>query len=133
MLRDLAQHDQRDDVVLTEGLNGPEKRRRMAGDEVRAVGTGGARGGSCCRGSPDSYAPRVDAWGSCEGVTGVREVRGSPAARNHEGGASHRRQLRVQFRHGQGLGSRAEASGSFLAARRSYCGGCGGLGRGGAA
>jgi hypothetical protein len=54
MLRDLAQHDQGDDVVLTEGLNGPEKRRRMASDEVRAAGTGGVRGGSCCRGSPDS-------------------------------------------------------------------------------
>jgi hypothetical protein len=54
MLRNLAQHDQGDDVVLTKGLNGPEKWRRMAGDEVRAAGTGGARGGSCDRGSPDS-------------------------------------------------------------------------------
>jgi hypothetical protein len=54
MLWNLAQHDQEDDVVLTEGLNGPEKRRWMAGDEVRATGTGGARGESCCRGSPDS-------------------------------------------------------------------------------
>jgi hypothetical protein len=54
MLRDLAQYDQGNDVVLTEGLNGPDKRRRMAGDGGRAAGTGGARGGSCCRGSPDS-------------------------------------------------------------------------------
>jgi hypothetical protein len=31
-------------VVLTEGLNGPKKQRKLAGDEGRAVGTGGARG-----------------------------------------------------------------------------------------
>jgi hypothetical protein len=42
-LRHLAQDDQGDDVVLTEGLNGPEKQRRLAGDEGRAAGTGGAR------------------------------------------------------------------------------------------
>jgi hypothetical protein len=42
--RHLAQDDQEDDVVLTEGLNGPEKQRRLAGDEGRAAGTGGARG-----------------------------------------------------------------------------------------
>jgi hypothetical protein len=52
--QDLPQHDQGNDVVLTEGLNGPEKQRRMAGDGVRAAGTGVARGGSCCRGSSDS-------------------------------------------------------------------------------
>jgi hypothetical protein len=40
----LAQDDQEDDVVLTEGLNGPEKQRRLAGNEGQAAGTGGARG-----------------------------------------------------------------------------------------
>jgi hypothetical protein len=43
-LRHLAQDDQGDDVVLTEGLNGPEKQRRLAGDEGRAAGTSGAHG-----------------------------------------------------------------------------------------
>jgi hypothetical protein len=42
--RHLAQDDQEDDVILIEGLNGPEKQRRLAGDEGRAAGTGGARG-----------------------------------------------------------------------------------------
>jgi hypothetical protein len=41
--RHLVQDDQDDDVMLTEGLNGPEKQRRLAGDEARAAGTGGAR------------------------------------------------------------------------------------------
>jgi hypothetical protein len=31
-------------VVLTEGLKGPEKQRRLVGDEGRAAGRGGARG-----------------------------------------------------------------------------------------
>jgi hypothetical protein len=43
--RHLAQDDRGDDVVLTEGLNGPEEQRKLAGDEGRAAGTGGARGG----------------------------------------------------------------------------------------
>jgi hypothetical protein len=42
--RHLVQDDQEDDVVLNEGLNGPEKQRRLAGDEGRAAGTGGTRG-----------------------------------------------------------------------------------------
>jgi hypothetical protein len=41
--RHLAQDDQEDDVVLTEGLNGPGKQRRLAGNEGQAAGTGGAR------------------------------------------------------------------------------------------
>jgi hypothetical protein len=31
-------------VVLIEGLNGPEKQRRLAGDKGRAARMGGARG-----------------------------------------------------------------------------------------
>jgi hypothetical protein len=54
MLQDLAQHDQGDDVLLTEASWGPESRRRMVVDDGRAAEAGGARGGSCCRGSPDS-------------------------------------------------------------------------------
>jgi hypothetical protein len=54
MLRDLAQHDQGDDVLLTEASWGPETRRRVVVDDGRAAEAGGARGGSCCRGSPDS-------------------------------------------------------------------------------
>jgi hypothetical protein len=49
-LRHLAQDDQGNDVVLPEGLNGPEKQRKMVGDEGRAARTGGARGGRRCRG-----------------------------------------------------------------------------------
>jgi hypothetical protein len=49
-LRHLAQDDQGNDVVLTEGLNGPERQRKMVGDEGRAARTGGAHGGRRCRG-----------------------------------------------------------------------------------
>jgi hypothetical protein len=38
------------------------------------------------------------------------------------GGALHRRRSSVEIQPRQGPGSRAEASGSFLAARRSCCG-----------
>jgi hypothetical protein len=42
--------------------------------------------------SPGFWSPWVDSWRSCEGPTGVREVRGSPAVRNRKGGAGYRRQ-----------------------------------------
>jgi hypothetical protein len=38
MLRDLAPHDQGDDVLLTEASWGPETRRRMVVDDGRAAG-----------------------------------------------------------------------------------------------
>jgi hypothetical protein len=38
MLRNLAQHDQGDDVLLTEASWGPETRRRMVVDDGRAAG-----------------------------------------------------------------------------------------------
>jgi hypothetical protein len=41
--------------------------------------------------SPGFWSPWVDSWRSCEGPTGVREVWGSPAARNRKGRAGHRR------------------------------------------
>jgi hypothetical protein len=37
-LRHLAQDDQGDGVVLTEGLSGPEEWRKLVGDEGRAAG-----------------------------------------------------------------------------------------------
>jgi hypothetical protein len=42
--RHVAQDDQEDDVMLTEGLNGPEKQRRLAGDKARAARTGSTHG-----------------------------------------------------------------------------------------
>jgi hypothetical protein len=45
MLRGLAQHDQGNDVLLTEASWGPETRRRMVVDDDRAAGAGGAHGG----------------------------------------------------------------------------------------
>jgi hypothetical protein len=39
-------------LMLTEGLNGSEERRKLVGDEGQAAGTGGTRGESCCRGLP---------------------------------------------------------------------------------
>jgi hypothetical protein len=44
-LPDLAQQEEQDHVVLTEGSDQPERQRRVVGGEVRAAGTGGARGG----------------------------------------------------------------------------------------
>jgi hypothetical protein len=51
-LSDLAQQDELDHVVLTEGSDRPERQRRVVGGEVRAAGTGGARGVGRCRASP---------------------------------------------------------------------------------
>jgi hypothetical protein len=38
-------------LMLTEGFNRSERQRRVIGGEVRAAGTGGARGEGCCSGS----------------------------------------------------------------------------------
>jgi hypothetical protein len=38
--------------MLTEGLNWPERQRKVVGGEVRAAGMGGARGGGRCRPAP---------------------------------------------------------------------------------
>jgi hypothetical protein len=65
-------------------------------------------------------SPWVDSWRSCEGPTGVREVWGSPAARNRKGGAGTGGGPRARFRHGQGSGSRVRSGSalSFGARRR---------------
>jgi hypothetical protein len=49
---DLAQQEEQDHVVLTEGSDRPERQRRVVGGEVRAAGTGGARAGGRCRAPP---------------------------------------------------------------------------------
>jgi hypothetical protein len=88
-------------------------------DDGQAAEAVGVHGKGYCRGSPGSWSPWIDAWRSCEGSTGVREVRGLPAAKNCEGGAGYRWRSSARFRHGQGSGSRVEYSESFLAGRRS--------------
>jgi hypothetical protein len=108
--------------MLTRGLRWPELQRKMAGGEILQRRRVGVRGEGCCRGSPGSWSPWIDTWRCYEGARGIREVRGSPAVRNRENGASHRRRLRFQFRHGQVSGVDAEASDSFLIPRWSYCG-----------
>jgi hypothetical protein len=90
--RHLAQDDQEDDVMLTEGLNGLEKQRRRC-----------SRGG-LMRASPGFWSPGIDLWRSYEGSTGVREVRGSPAVRNRKGGAGYRRRSSARFRRGKARG-----------------------------
>jgi hypothetical protein len=51
-LPNLAQQEEQDHVVLTEGSDRLERQRRVVGGEVRAAGTGGARGGGQCRAPP---------------------------------------------------------------------------------
>jgi hypothetical protein len=54
--------------------------------------------------SPGFWSLWVDSWRSCEGPTGVREVRGSPAARNRKGGAGYRRRSSGSIPARAGLG-----------------------------
>jgi hypothetical protein len=56
------------------------------------------------RASPGFRSPGIDSWRSCEGSTGVREVRGSLAARNRKSGAGYRRQSSARFRRGKAQG-----------------------------
>jgi hypothetical protein len=51
-LPDLAQQEVQDHFVLTEGSDRLERQRRVVGGEVRAAGTGGARGRGRCRAPP---------------------------------------------------------------------------------
>jgi hypothetical protein len=73
------------------------------------------------QGPPCFWSPWIDSWRSYEGPTGVREVRGSPAARNRKAVQDTGGGPRARFRRGQGSGWRVEASGSFLAGRQSCC------------
>jgi hypothetical protein len=51
--------------------------------------------------SPGFWSPGIDLWRSWEGSTGVREVRGSPAARNRKSRAGYRRRSSARFRRGK--------------------------------
>jgi hypothetical protein len=48
----------------------------------------------------------VDSWRSCEGPTGIREVRGSPVARNRKAEQDTGGGPRAQFRRGRARGRR---------------------------
>jgi hypothetical protein len=54
--------------------------------------------------SPGFWSSWVDSWRSYEGPTGVREVRGSPAARNRKGRAGYRRRSSGSIPARAGLG-----------------------------
>jgi hypothetical protein len=118
-----AQKGQERALVLTEGSDCPEKQRMVAGGEVRAAGMG--------RSGEEAAAEVFRALGLHGSTRGVpAEVllgsRGSgepPAARDRGGGANYRWQRLVQFRPLHRPGSQVKASGSFLAPRRSCCGG----------
>jgi hypothetical protein len=56
------------------------------------------------RASPGFWSPGIDSWRSCEGSTGVREVRGSPAARNRKSSVGYRRRSSARFRCGKARG-----------------------------
>jgi hypothetical protein len=73
------------------------------------------------QGPPCFWSPWIDSWRSCKGPTGIREVRGSPAARNLKAEQDTGGGPRARFQRGQGSGWRVEASRSFLAGRRSCC------------
>jgi hypothetical protein len=75
-----------------------DRRQRQAAEAV------GVRGEGCCRGSPGSWSLRIDAWRSCEGSTGVREVRVPPAAKNCGGGVGYRWRSSARFPHGRARG-----------------------------
>jgi hypothetical protein len=109
--RHLAQDDQEDDVVLTEGLNGSEKRCRLAGDEDRRRRQGGARGGTAAemlrasgllgsvRGTPVEVAkrlgrPEMHQW------RGIALRRGTYRRRVNGGGAFQSKQQRTVQRLG---------------------------------
>jgi hypothetical protein len=119
--------------VLTEGSDWPEKQRRGVDGDGGRRRWGSARGEGCCRGSPGSWAPRIDMEWCCEGSTGVKEDGNTPAEMNRGGGATHRWQHLVQFQPLHGPGSQVKSLGSSLAPRQSDCGGWPSLGCGGAA
>jgi hypothetical protein len=50
------------------------------------------------------WSQRIDSWRSCEGSTGVREVRGSPAVRNRKSGTGYRWRSSARFRRGKARG-----------------------------
>jgi len=71
-----------------------------------AAARNGARGRGRCRGPPGSGSPRVAAGWCCGGITGVRKVRGSLAARNRSGGGNSPERGPAKSRRSTGLGPR---------------------------
>jgi hypothetical protein len=107
--------------MLTEGSNRPEKQRRVVGGEGRAAGTGGARGKvdvEALRASGHRGSTRGDPAKILRGLgrSGDHRRRGIARAEQDTGCGP-----RARFRRAKGSGSRVEASGSFLAGRRSCC------------
>jgi hypothetical protein len=76
--------------------------------------------------SPGFWSPWVDSWRSCEGPTGVMEVRGSPAARDRKGRAGYRRRSSssIPVRAGLGVegGSLGELPGGTVKLLRALAG-----------
>jgi hypothetical protein len=91
-LRGLAQQVKGADVLLTEGLGWVEVRRRVTVDNGRRRRRVGLRG------KVDAEALRPS------GPTRVRELRGSPAARNRKSGAGYRQQSSGSIPARAGLG-----------------------------
>jgi hypothetical protein len=86
----LVQKDQGNVLMLTEGSERRTRRCRVAGGDGERRRWGGARGEGRCRGSPGSWAPRIDTEWCCEGTTGVREDGNTSAAINFGRGRAHR-------------------------------------------
>ena len=80
-----------DRVLLTEDAGRSGSQRRVTGVEDRRLRSALSLETGRCRGSWDSWAPRVDSWSSCNEAKGVREVGNPPAARNRATVKTHRR------------------------------------------
>ena len=87
-LRELAQKDEGVAVELTEGSWWSGLLRQVDVGEVRAAGRGGARGGGGGRTAPGLLIHEGGPHESCGGVSGVREARCTPAARNFPNSSS---------------------------------------------
>ena len=71
----LAQKDQEEMLMLTEGSDRAGVTCRGVDGEVRRRGSILRTRTGHCRDAPDSRAPQVDSRNTCGGATGVREVR----------------------------------------------------------
>jgi hypothetical protein len=111
-LRHLAHKLRGVDAMLTRGSRWPELQRKMAGGEILWRRRVGVRGEGCCRGSPGSWSPLIDAWRSCEGARGIREVRRLLAAKNCGGGVEYRRRPSARFPHGRARGRGGKTRGA---------------------
>jgi hypothetical protein len=100
------------DAMLTKGLQWLKLQRKMADGEILRLRRVGVRGEGCCRGSPGSWSPWINAWGSCEGTRGIRGVRGSPATKNCGGGVGYRWRSSARFPHGRARGRGVKTRGA---------------------